>query len=35
MLARSRNGFYHDLAGIRSGGNGFKKIIIAPQPVGN
>jgi len=35
MLGQIQEWFYHDLAGIRSGGNGFKKIIIAPQPVGN
>jgi len=35
MLGQIQEWFYHDLAGIRPGGNGFKKIIIAPQPVGN
>ena len=35
MLGQINEWFYHDLAGIRSGGNGFKKIIIAPQPVGD
>ncbi|MDR3457422.1 MAG: family 78 glycoside hydrolase catalytic domain [Verrucomicrobiae bacterium] len=35
MLGQIQEWFYHDLAGIRSGGNGFKKIIIAPQPVGD
>jgi alpha-L-rhamnosidase len=35
MLGQIQEWFYHDLAGIRSGGNGFKKIIIAPQPAGN
>jgi len=35
MLGQIDEWFYHDLAGIRSGGNGFKQIIIAPQPVGD
>ncbi len=35
MLGQIQEWFYHDLAGIQSGGNGFKKIIIAPQPVGD
>ena len=35
MLGQIQEWFYHDLAGIRSGGDGFKKIIIAPQPVGD
>lgn len=35
MLGQIQEWFYHDLVGIRSGGNGFKQIIIAPQPVGD
>lgn len=35
MLGQIEEWFYHDLAGIRSGGNGFKQIVIAPQPVGD
>jgi len=35
MLGQIQEWFYHDLAGIRSGGDGFKQIIIAPQPVGD
>jgi hypothetical protein len=35
MLGQIQEWFYHDLAGIQSGGNGFKQIIIAPQPVGD
>jgi alpha-L-rhamnosidase len=35
MLGQVQEWFYHDLAGIQSGGDGFKKIIIAPQPVGD
>jgi hypothetical protein len=35
MLGQIQEWFYHDLAGIRSDGNGFKKISIAPQPVGD
>jgi hypothetical protein len=35
MLGQIQEWFYHDLAGIRSGGDGFKPIIIAPQPVGD
>jgi hypothetical protein len=35
MLGQIQEWFYHDLAGIQSGGNGFKKIIVAPQPVGD
>ena len=35
MLGQIEEWFYHDLAGIRSGGEGFKQIIIAPQPVGD
>jgi alpha-L-rhamnosidase len=35
MLGQIEEWFYHDFAGIRSAGNGFKKIIIAPQPVGD
>ena len=35
MLGQIQEWFYHDLAGIRSGGNGFKQIVIAPQPVGD
>ncbi len=35
MLGQIQEWFYHDLAGIQSGGNGFKKIIIAPHPVGD
>jgi hypothetical protein len=35
MLGQIQEWFYHDLAGIRSGGDGFKQIVIAPQPVGD
>jgi hypothetical protein len=35
MLGQIQEWFYHDLAGIRSDGNGFKTITIAPQPVGD
>ena len=35
MLGQIQEWFYHDLAGIRSAGNGFKQISIAPQPVGD
>ena len=35
MLGQIEEWFYHDLAGIQSGGDGFKQIVIAPQPVGN
>jgi hypothetical protein len=35
MLGQIQEWFYHDLAGIQSGGDGFKTIIIAPQPVGD
>jgi hypothetical protein len=35
MLGQIQEWFYHDLAGIQSGGEGFKQIIIAPQPVGD
>jgi len=35
MLGQIQEWFYHDLAGIRSAGNGFKQIVIAPQPVGD
>ena len=35
MLGQIQEWFYHDLAGIRSEGAGFKKISIAPQPVGD
>jgi len=35
MLGQIQEWFYHDLAGIRPGAPAFKKIIIAPQPVGN
>jgi hypothetical protein len=35
MLGQIEEWFYHDLAGIQSGGNGFKQITIAPQPVGD
>ena len=35
MLGQIQEWFYHDLAGIRSAGPGFKQIIIAPQPVGD
>jgi len=35
MLGQIEEWFYHDLAGIQSGGNGFKQIIIAPHPVGD
>ena len=35
MLGQIEEWFYHDLAGIQSGGNGFKEIVIAPRPVGD
>ena len=35
MLGQIQEWFYHDLAGIQSGGDGFKQINIAPQPVGD
>ena len=37
MLGQIQEWFYHDLAGIQDapGGAGFKKIVIAPQPVGD
>ncbi len=35
MLGQIQEWFYHDLAGIQSESNGFKRIIIAPQPVGD
>jgi hypothetical protein len=35
MLGQIQEWFYHDLAGIQSADNGFKKIRIAPQPVGD
>ena len=35
MLGQIQEWFYHDLAGIRSDGDGFKRITIAPQPVGD
>jgi len=35
MLGQIQEWFYHDLAGIRSDGDGFKHITIAPQPVGD
>ncbi|MFO1487945.1 MAG: family 78 glycoside hydrolase catalytic domain [Verrucomicrobiota bacterium] len=35
MLGQIEEWFYHDVAGIRSDGNGFKRITIAPQPVGD
>ena len=35
MLGQIEEWFYHDLAGIQSADNGFKKIRIAPQPVGD
>ncbi len=37
MLGQIQEWFYHDFAGIQDapGSPGFKKIIIAPQPVGN
>jgi len=35
MLGQIQEWFYNDLAGIRSDGNGFKHILIAPQPVGD
>ncbi len=35
MLGQIQEWFYHDLAGIRSAENGFKKIEIAPQPAGD
>jgi len=35
MLGQIQEWFYHDLAGIQSAGNGFKQIVIAPQPVGD
>jgi len=35
MLGQIEEWFYHDLAGIRSEGDGFKAISINPQPVGD
>lgn len=35
MLGQIEEWFYHDLAGIRSAGDGFRNIVIAPQPVGD
>lgn len=35
MLGQIQEWFYHDLAGIQPGAPGFKKIIIAPHPVGD
>jgi alpha-L-rhamnosidase len=35
MLGQIQEWFYHDLAGIRSDGDGFKKISLNPQPVGD
>ncbi len=35
MLGQIEEWFYHDLAGISSGGDGFKTININPQPVGD
>ena len=35
MLGQIQEWFYHDLAGIRSDGNGFKAISINPQPAGD
>jgi hypothetical protein len=35
MLGQIEEWFYHDLAGIGSGGDGFKTININPQPVGD
>jgi hypothetical protein len=35
MLGQIEEWFYHDLAGIRSEGDGFKTIGINPQPVGD
>jgi hypothetical protein len=35
MLGQIEEWFYHDLAGIQSADNGFRKIRIAPQPVGD
>jgi hypothetical protein len=35
MLGQIQEWFYHDLAGIRSDGNGFKTISLNPQPVGD
>ena len=35
MLGQIEEWFYHDLAGIRSDGDGFKAISIDPQPAGD
>jgi hypothetical protein len=35
MLGQIQEWFYHDLAGIRSDGDGFKHISLAPQPAGD
>ena len=35
MLGQIQEWFFHDLAGIQPGGDGFKHIVIAPQPVGD
>lgn len=35
MLGQIEEWFYHDLAGIQSGEGGFKRIVIAPHPVGD
>ncbi len=35
MLGQIEEWFYHDLAGIQPATNGFKQIVIAPQPVGD
>jgi alpha-L-rhamnosidase len=35
MLGQIQEWFYHDLAGIQPATNGFKQIVIAPQPVGD
>jgi hypothetical protein len=35
MLGQIQEWFYHDLAGIQPGAPGFKKIVIAPHPVGD
>lgn len=35
MLGQIQEWFYHDLAGIQPATNGFKQIIIAPQPAGD
>ena len=35
MLGQIQEWFYHDVAGIQSAGNGFQRIVIAPEPVGD